>query len=282
MKKQNVTVKNTLRWLLVAVAIVCGGIYVYQQASMAAGKEIYAEAAELAFTVEEVQPAPTPSPTPAPEGQWVPAPVEEEDEYITQLESIDLDALREVNPDVIGWILIPGGEVNYPIMKGEDNEEYLRRAWTGKRNYVGSIFMETMNTSDFTDFHTILYGHNMSNGDMFGQLRLFNESRYRKANPYIYIATDAGVYRYEVYSMRYAAVDSDTYRLSFNEATTRAEFLVNSVKKDTGNYGIFPQPTDRILTLSTCTGDGYSKRYVVQARLSMIQVEAEEAEETIY
>ena len=204
---------------------------------------------------------------------WIPAPIEDADEHVQTLEAINLDALREVNPDVLGWILIPDTKINYPIMQGEDNDFYLNHTWEGKENSVGSIFLEHRNTPDFTDFNTIVYGHNRNNGSMFGTIRSYGGMWYWERHPFIYIRTAAGVFRYEVFSSYQSEVTGSAYGLSFYQPETRADFLANALENSRIDTGIEPALTDRILTLSTCSGVGYSNRWVVHARLKMIQAE---------
>jgi len=205
-----------------------------------------------------------------PEMIWVPAEVEEEDAHIRYLEAIDLAALRETNPDVLGWIFIPDTPIDHPLLQGEDNEYYLKRTWEGNRNIMGSIFLETENTPDFTDFNTIVYGHNMNDGSMFAEIKQYRDQEYAQQHPYVYILNDAGAFRYEVFAAYEADVESSTYGLSFNQSKTRINFLEEASKNSDISMQIEPALTDRVLTLSTCTGTGYSSRWVVQARLKMI------------
>lgn len=207
---------------------------------------------------------------------WIPAPVEELDSNMDTLAQKDLNALREVNPDVVGWIWIPDTYINYPLMQGEDNEYYLNNTWNQNPSAYGSIYLESMNSPELTDFNTIIYGHNMNNGSMFATLQNYAGAYYRKQFPYVYIATDAGVYRYEIFSTYKASVDSITYQLSFNQQETREAFIQAALENAEYDIGIVPETTDRIITLSTCTGwGGYDYRRVVHARLKMIEVEAE-------
>ena len=114
----------------------------------------------------EVPLAETPHiPEPLPEPQQ--APLEEQARY---LETLDLGALRRTNPDVLGWISIPGTQLDYPVLQSEDNQYYLTRTWEKQRNSAGSVFLECQLSGDFSEFNTILYGHNMKNGSMFGSL----------------------------------------------------------------------------------------------------------------
>ncbi len=268
--------KKNLRRLLLLVACFCCVMFLMQIIQGFQADEVYDDAAQLAFQKEKepaeqtVPPETTQPPPEEKEEVWIPAPIEEDDPHVETLESMDLEALREKNPDVIGWIMIPDSKVNYPLLQGTDNEFYLKHTWEGKKNSLGSIFLEHRNNSDLTDFNTIVYGHNMNNGSMFGTLRQFAGEKYRQKRPYIYIVSDQGVYRYEIFACYKAPVDSITYGLSFNAMETRANFLTEAKKRSKADIDVLPALTDRILTLSTCSGDGYSNRWVVQARLKMM------------
>ena len=84
---------------------------------------------------------------------------------------IDFDKLKKLNPEIIAWIYIPGLKISYPVMHTGDNNKYLHTTYRGTYAYAGSIFMDCDNDPDFYDRHTIIYGHNMNNGTMFGRLR---------------------------------------------------------------------------------------------------------------
>ena len=276
-----ITVKKSTRMLLTALLalVFCISIVMFlrQQWINSAASSSYSDALELASAKKAAEPQP-PAPSEAEEVpevqeyQWVVAPVEEEDPHIQTLAELDLEALREVNPDVVGWILIPDTVINYPLMQGTDNEYYLKRTWEGKKNVVGSIFLEHLSNLDLTDFNTIVYGHNMNNGSMFASLRKYRKQEYWEKHPYVYIRSDQGVYRYEIFSSYLAKVDSNTYGLAFPSEESRFAFLNNALVDSVIQTGVKPETTDRVLTLSTCSGSGYSTRWVVHARLKMVQV----------
>ena len=125
------------------------------------------------------------------------------------LMDLDLEALRQTNRRVLGWICIPDSPVDYPLLQVDSNSEYLRRAWDGTPNRAGCIFLECRNSADFSDFNTIIYGHYMRNAAMFGSLHDYGSQEYRDAHPYIYIATDERVLCYEVF----AAYEADVVGL---------------------------------------------------------------------
>ena len=132
--------------------------------------------------------------------------------------------------------------------------------------------MEHLNSRDLTDFNTIVYGHNMNNKSMFGQLSNYSIADYWQTHPYVYIATEPDVYRYEVFAFLQAPVDSVIYSMNPQRDDTKQEFIDFSLAHNRIDTGIVPVITDRILTLSTCTGRNYLSRNVVQARLPMMEV----------
>ena len=181
------------------------------------------------------------------------------------LQQVDIAALQQVNPEVLGWIYIPDTAVSYPLLQAEDNNKYLHYAWDGTPNGSGSIFLERRNARDMTDFNTIIYGHHMANGTMFQPLIGYRDAEFMERNPYVYVVSGDGIFRYRIFSAYEAPIDSHTYRLVFRddgEKMSAVEYYLQ------GREDMVLGTEDRILTLSTCTGMGdYSVRWVVQGVL---------------
>ena len=194
-----------------------------------------------------------------------------EDPVMLELLNIDLNALREENEDVIGWIFIPDTKINYPLLQWTDNTFYLDHTWTQSNNASGSIFMEYQNSPDFSDFNTIIYGHNMRNGTMFGSLHNYRRPNYWKNHPYVYIVNDHGVFRFDVFAAQSASTQSVIYGLGIESDQRKEEFIRFARDYSFFETDIVPTAEDRILTLSTCTGSGHTNRWVV---LSVLNDEA--------
>ncbi len=181
---------------------------------------------------------------------------------------IDFASLKSVNEDVIGWIYIEALDgVSYPVVKGTDNNTYLHMTYEKNYNFAGTIFIDYENSADFNDCNTLIYGHNMKNGSMFGQLKEFSkdEATYQKSK-YFWIFTPEKNYRYEIISAYTTAVDSDTYTLFKGPGQEFQDYLnkitgYSEIKTTPGDMTI----SDRIVTLSTCTGNE-ATRYVVQGK----------------
>lgn len=178
---------------------------------------------------------------------------------------VAFDELRALNEDVIGWIEIPDTQVNYPILKGEDDAYYLNHTFNHTVNSSGSIFMEVLNSPDFTDLHTIIYGHNMKNGAMFGELKEYKSPSFLVAHPLIYIDLEDGTHAYEIFSCYQTTVKSDSYTIGFERNDEYSAFLKKL--KDRADYdtGVEVSVVDDIISLSTCDKSG-TKRYLVHAK----------------
>ena len=151
-------------------------------------------------------------------------------------------------------------------MQGKDNDYYLKRTIYKKQNSAGSIFVDCMIDHPFEDCNTIIYGHNMKNGSMFGLLSDLYENEKYKDSPYIWICTPEGKYRYEIFSLQYASVKSNTYMCYQNPGDKFLQYLIEMAAVSEVDFGPLDFSTDdKIITLSTCTSD-QNTRFVVQAR----------------
>ncbi len=186
---------------------------------------------------------------------------------------VDFSYLKEQNPDIIGWIYFGEGNViDYPILYAEDNATYLRKDLYGDYSISGSVFLEAGNNPDFSDKHSILYGHNMKNRTMFGSLRNYksDESYYQKY-PDFTILTPTKAYHYRIFSYHDVSETDTVYTIGYAETDTFQDFIDDLVKKSYLDTGIHPQKTDQIMTLSTCSTKG--KRFVLHAVLEDVYVE---------
>lgn len=274
------TIKRILIICLLAVFLVSTLLLLTKLREQTLGAEAYDQARQL--LTQQSAPAEKPE-AQSPEtliteeavvmkAVWVPEQVED-DPYMDTMAALGLADLQKANPDVIGWISIPDSKIDYPLLQSDDNSYYLMRTWDGKNNSMGSIFMEYRNSSDLSDENTVVYGHNMRNGTMFASLKDYSNPEYWKAHPYIYISDGNTVYRYEIFSCYRAELQAPTYSLRFKEDTEKEEFLSHALKESKIQTNIIPSQSDRILTLSTCFGDGTNTRWVVQARLKMVEIQ---------
>ena len=190
-----------------------------------------------------------------------------EDSNAAALKDIDLAALKEINADVIGWFLIPGTTISYPLLQGTDNEYYLNYTWDNRESFVGSIFMDHTANPGLSDFNTIIYGHNLGDSHMFSTLTKFKSQSYYQSHPYFYIVNAQGIFRYQIIASYKAAADSTVFRIRFAGPDSKQAYLDQVMQHSVIDTGITPTADDRIVTLSTCVRGEANNRWIVQARL---------------
>lgn len=93
-------------------------------------------------------------------------------------EEAGFDELRALNPDVAAWITLDDTHIDYPVVQGADDMEYINQDVYGEFSLSGTIFLSCLNSRDFSDSYSLLYGHHMENGSMFGDVTKFTEETY--------------------------------------------------------------------------------------------------------
>lgn len=176
----------------------------------------------------------------------------------------DWDALHRANPDIVGWIWQSGTAINYPVLKGADNDQYLRTTYNGKSSRLGSIFLDYR--SDLSARNPVIYGHNAGNGRMFAALVKYKKRSYLEANPYFYLMTPAGTAKYAVFAVYETTTASDTYTFTFEDDAAYEAYLSEIQMRSAYRTGVSVDSGDEILTLSTCTNTGKTIRYVIHAK----------------
>ncbi len=190
----------------------------------------------------------------------------------TAEEILDFDALWQVNPDIHAWIEIKDTKIDYPVLQSPDNDKkYLNTAYNGSWYIGGSIFTESAyNSRDFNDPVTVIYGHTMRSGTMFGQLQksysdpqLFNEH----SDVIIYLPDE--VRHYTVFAaVPYSKAHLlDTYDFSSRYWYNRFFSEVGRIREIGANFNkdAFPSEGDRVIILSVCLNEDTARRYLVMA-----------------
>ena len=166
---------------------------------------------------------------------------------------VDHDKLLDINDDYIGWLIIPGTDISYPVCYSQDHEKYLYTAFGGEDSREGTLFTDCRCRKDLTGWNTIIYGHNMKNGSMFGGLKNYlNEEYFRKYRT-LFIYTPEKIHEYRIYAVYHTDKDSDTYQTDFDPMS----FLLWTKKvREDSLFKTDQEPDifDNMLTLSTCRG----------------------------
>ena len=171
---------------------------------------------------------------------------------------VDFDGLKAVNPDVVAWIVIPGLDISYPVVQGEDNAYYLQHLFTRETNSSGSIFVDFHNRPDFMDQNTIIYGHNMKNGSMFGSLKRYWDNEYYREHSSFYLYTAEGeIFLCHITDRRRISAQTDF----FSEIQDKEEEPGEDGKTD----------RDARVTLVTCVAGKNEERLAIEADAKKIE-----------
>lgn len=175
---------------------------------------------------------------------------------------VDFEYLTGVNEDVAGWIYCEDTPINLPILQSEDNSYYLHRLVDGTYNIAGSLFLDFRNQFDFSDWNSIIYGHNMKNGSMLACLNEYKKQEYYEEHPVMYLLTPEKQYKVELVAGILGKSDGSFYDFPVPEER-REEVIQGWLEASTFKTNVEILPEDRFVTLSTCTYEFRNARYVV-------------------
>lgn len=185
----------------------------------------------------------------------------------------DWDKLKEINPDIIGWIWIPDTVVDYPVVQTSNNDYYLYTGFNGEYNKYGTIFLDCDFTLDATPAmqNQVLYGHanTTSERQMFAGLKYYEDSSYYTDHPTIYytrIEDGNQPVAYEIIDVIKVQADYDYRRPQFADQEDFLSYYANIHNISLYDTGKTAQANDQIVTLSTCVFDIEDGRLAVIAR----------------
>lgn len=183
--------------------------------------------------------------------------------------NLDWDALHKENKDIYAWIYVPDTDVDYPVLRHPtDNSYYLNRNIDGTEGFPGCIYSEDYNAMDFSDIHTVLYGHNLKDGTMLTSLHNFEDPALMEEDHYIFIYTENVAFAYQIFAAYEYGKVHLLDNFDYSNKNVYENFLrsIYATKGQGANIRTdIPVTTeDRILTLSTCTADHNSElRFLV-------------------
>ena len=175
---------------------------------------------------------------------------------------VDFEALREINPDIVGWLYIEGTEINYPVVQSTDNDYYLHHLFNGRLNGAGCLFLDSSNDPSFSDPHSVIYGHYMQNGSMFAGLGGYKKQEFYDEHKTVLLLTPNKNYHVELFSAYVASESSDAWQLNF-ENDEYADWLAAACESSGIATDVSPTVENRVLTLSTCSYEYSGARLVV-------------------
>lgn len=242
----------------------------YELKDRKAGEDFYKTEVHALMATPAILPEPTQAQETEPsEETALPQPSDEPArEQLGQSEK-DFAAMQAEWPDVKGWVKIDDTRIDYPVVQGEDNIYYLNHLPNKTRNAAGAIMMDMSNQGDFSDMITILHGHHMKSGNMFGDLDLYLEEAYYLAHPTVKLYTPKGDCTAEIFAVCHVDATKFQYPISFADAADFDAFVQDCIDKTPFDTGIVPQYGDQLLMLSTCAYVLYDDaRLLVIARIN--------------
>jgi sortase B len=157
--------------------------------------------------------------------------------------------------------------INYPVVQTKDNDYYLNHLFNRERNKCGCIFMDAANRSDFSSPNTILYGHHMRNGSMFGSLEKYKDKKYYKKHKTLLLMTKEKKYVIKIYAGYLCSQNGDAWRMDFTDEEDWNTWVQLGIDRSTFKNDIVPEYDDHVVTLSTCAYDFKNARYVLHGIL---------------
>lgn len=183
------------------------------------------------------------------------------------------ERLRKINPDVVAWITMKGTKIDYPVVQGEDDLEYLNKDVYGDFALSGAIFLDSQCNPSFTDSYSLIYGHHMDNHLMFGDLDLYHDKDFFNKNKTGVLMTPDDTYGLEVFAvMTVNSSDSTIFSPTswtkdcsgvVSYATKKAEHVRSDVVEKIGA----DVSKERLVALATCSSTGTEARTVLLARI---------------
>ena len=184
------------------------------------------------------------------------------------LESIQ----KEINEDICGWIRLDGTNIDYPMVIGKDNTEYLNNDYKKEYSITGSIFLDYRNDRNFKDDYTIIYGHNLKADLMFAEVRNYAEKKYFDEHSTGMLYTGDKIYKIDVLYFESVNAYSKVYSLTLRRNDSNKE-LINEFEKNaiTKNSLIEANSKDKLILLSTCNSSDTETRSVLVGKLTEIE-----------
>lgn len=182
--------------------------------------------------------------------------------------------IYETNSDLVGWIVIDGTDINYPVVQSKVYQEYyLDHDFDGEEDDAGSVFVDARNDVFLPDDNVIIYGHNMKNGSIFGTLQYYLDKDYYNKHKLISFDTlyERHVYKIAVVGLsKISEENSDTFRyydfLNAEDKKSFSEYIKNIKKLEAYDTEVGLEYGDKLITLSTCNSVEEDGRLFIVAK----------------
>lgn len=180
---------------------------------------------------------------------------------------MNLSELQAINPDIIGWIQIDGTHIDYPLLQGDDNLEYLNTDIYGDYALHGSIYLDSANSPTLTDDYNIIYGHHMDNGGMFGDIAKYKDRDYFDKHLTGTLWLSDETYHLEVVALMKEDAYDDTFTGAKQTIADKAAFAADMKARALYSRNYHPAADDRFAALLTCDSAFTNGRNVLVTRM---------------
>ena len=181
--------------------------------------------------------------------------------------SVDFNSLKQKNSDTVGWIKVNGTDINFPVLKTNNNDYYMTHNFDKTENSAGWVFVDYKNKLDGKDQNTVIYAHNRRDSSMFGTLKNILDKRWQENSDNLIIPfiTENEKAEYQVFSLY--RIEKEDYYITTSFGTTKEfqKFIDKIKERSQKDFDIQVTTDDNILTLSTCDDDN-NYRVVLHAK----------------
>ena len=184
-------------------------------------------------------------------------------------DSLSFQELEKINPDVLGWITVYGTGIDYPLVQGEDNWEYLNKDADGSYSLAGSIFLDSANAKDFSDYNTLIHGHHMEASAMFGDITNFDDKDFFEKHQYGNLFVNGRNYGIVFFAyMLVDAYDGNIYRSPIVNEDKQMEYLQHLQSEAMHLRTASQAEAEKIILLSTCSNGMTNGRNILVGYLT--------------
>lgn len=179
---------------------------------------------------------------------------------------IDFDALKKINPDVVSWITIPGTNIDYPLLQGKDNNQYLHKDMEGRDSAAGAIFLDHGDKADLSSRHNIIYGHHMKNGTMFKDIVKYKDQQYFDEHQDIILYTPDREIHLKALAAVVANPDAIRRKIDFQSWEEFTSYI-EEMTQDARAFATVPKGTAirRLYSFVTCSYEFQNARTILYA-----------------
>ncbi|MDL2206135.1 class B sortase [Eubacteriales bacterium OttesenSCG-928-N13] len=194
-------------------------------------------------------------------------PVAQQDKYQPK---VALDELSKINQDLVGWLQIDDTPIDYPVVQGNDNDQYLTIAFDGSAMRSGSLFLDSRCSPDLLDANHLIYGHNMQDGSMFGSLKQFLAPAYLAEHRQMRFIDEERTYNLVPYAIYHAKGSGGDYmKRTFSGEDEYLTWQQQAISRSLVEMDTQPDATLRTMTLVTCQSGARDDRLVMQTLMQL-------------